>query len=144
MKIYLVGSLKDEEFPRIAERFREGGHEVFDDWRGGGADGDKRWRDYELNERDRGYVEALQAPFAVNNREFDRTNIDKCDAVVAVCKPNKLPGISAVAELAYARWVKGTHAIILLNGEPHDWDLMLPLVVTRVCNNVEEVLEVLA
>jgi hypothetical protein len=143
MHIYLVGSLKDDNFPMVADALRAAGHEVFDDWRGAGCDGDARWREYELNERERGYVEALRAPFASNGREFDRKNIDDSDVVIAVCKPNKLPGASSVAEMAYARWHKGKYAIVLLNGEPNEWELMLPLAATHVCNNLDEVLEVL-
>ena len=143
MKIYLIGSLKDPNFPEVADALRQAGHEVFDDWRGGGHDGDHRWRQYELNERDRGYAEAVWAPFAENGREFDRSNIAAQDMVVAVCKPGKLPGVSAVAELAYARWALNKPAVVLLNGEPEEWDLMLPLAVTEFFNTITELVEAL-
>lgn len=127
MLIYLVGSLKDPDYPKTADALREAGYEVFDDWRGAGEDGDKRWRSYELNERGRYYHDAVYAPYAENGREFDKLNIAMADAVVAVCKAHKLPGASAVAELAFAQsFDKPT--FILLNGDPYDWDLMLPLV----------------
>ena len=127
MNIYLVGSLKDPEFPHVADRLREEGHEVFDDWRGGGHDGDQRWHMYELNERCRNYVEALHSPFATNNFNFDKHHLDRCDVAIAVCKLGKLPGRSSVAELTYVRWALGRRTYILLNGEPDEWDLMLPL-----------------
>jgi hypothetical protein len=128
MLIYLVGSLKDPDYPKTADALREAGYEVFDDWRGAGEDGDKRWRSYELNERGRYYHDAVYAPYAKNGRNFDRHNIGEADAVVAVCKAHKLPGASAVAELAFASMMLGKPAFILLNGDPYDWDLMLPLV----------------
>jgi hypothetical protein len=142
MKIYLIGSLKDPHYPEVSDALRQASHEVFDDWRGGGHDGDARWRDYELNERDRGYAKAVHAPFAENNREFDRTNILMCEAVVSVCKPNKLPGSSSVAELSYAKH-HGIPAYVLLNGEPHEWELMLPLAVTDIFETLEQLLEAL-
>lgn len=144
MRLYLIGSLKDPNFPEVAGALREAGHDVFDDWRGGGHDGDHRWREYELIERDRGYAEAVYAPFAANGREFDRCNIDLCEAVIAVCKLNTLPGRSSIAELGYARWAKGKHTYVLLNGDPDEWDLMLPLVVKRFFTNTGQLLEALA
>ncbi len=142
MKVYLVGSLKDPDFPEVADILRQTGHEVFDDWRGGGHDGDHRWRDYEWIERDRGYAEAVYAPFATSNREFDRRNIVANDCVVAVCKKGHLPGRSSIAELAFAQRI-GHGAYVLLNGEPEEWDLMLPLVVDKFFNTVDDLLEVL-
>lgn len=140
MKVYLAGSLKDPEFPTVAEALRDAGHDVFDDWRGGGHDGDVRWRDYELNERSRGYIEAVNAPFAVSNREFDKRNIGACEVLVVLCKPGKLPGRSSIAELGYARWGLSQRTAILLAGEPEEWDLMLPLVAHAIFNTTEELL----
>lgn len=141
--IYLVGSLKDPEFPKVAEALRDAGHDVFDDWRGGGHDGDARWRDYELNDRGRGFIEAVHAPFAVSNREFDRSNIERSNIVVAVCKAGKLPGRSAIAELAYAKLALRIRSYVLLNGDPEEWDLMLPLVIDRFFPSIDKLLEVL-
>lgn len=140
--IYLVGSLKDPNFPATADALREAGYDVFDDWRGAGRDGDARWRDYELNERDRGYAQAVYAPFAENGRAFDVRNIEKSDVVVAVCQWGKLPGRSAVAELGYARRMH-IPTFILLHGEPEDWDLMLPLV-AHIVPSVDTLLEELS
>jgi len=142
MNIYLIGSLKDPDFPHVAEALREAGHNVFDDWRGGGHDGDHRWREYELNDRGRGYAEAVYAPFAVSGRAFDVANIERQDVVVAVCKERKLPGRSSVAELAYAK-NNGILSYVLLNGEPDEWDLMLPLAVHRFFTSVAGLLEFL-
>lgn len=142
MKVYLVGSLKDPEFPHVAEALREAGHDVFDDWRGGGHDGDARWRGYELNERGRGYVQAVYSPFAVNGRTFDRENIEASNVVVAVCKPGKLPGRSSIAELGHASKLR-IRTVVLLNGEPEEWDLMLPLVVDHFLTSTDQLLELL-
>jgi hypothetical protein len=91
LKIYLVGSLKDPQFELVADALRDAGHEVFDDWRGAGADGDARWRRYELNERGRGYIEAVFAPFATQGREFDRRNIISSDVMVAGVQAQQAP-----------------------------------------------------
>jgi hypothetical protein len=140
MRIYLVGSLKDPYFPVIADALREAGYDVFDDWRGAGPDGDRRWRDYELNERGRGYHQAVYEDFAVNGRTFDTCNIVASDAVVAVCKKWKLPGASAIAELAFAKYTAELPTFILMNGEPEDWDLMLPLV-AQIVPDLDTLLE---
>lgn len=140
MKVYLVGSLKDPDFPNVAKALREAGFDVFDDWRGGGHDGDHRWRMYEMHERGRNYVEALEAPFAVNNFDFDKKHLDWCEVAVAVCKPNHLPGRSATSELTYVRWGRGKQTYILLNGEPEEWDLMLPLTAHAFFYKVEDLI----
>jgi hypothetical protein len=143
MRIYLIGSLKDPQFELVADALRDAGHEVFDDWRGAGADGDARWRRYELNERSRGYIEAVFAPFATQGREFDRRNIVASDVMVAVCKERKLPGSSSVAELAYASLGLNKPAYVLLNGEPDEWDLMLPLLNCTWVSSLTELVSVL-
>ncbi len=143
MKIYLIGSLKDPGFPEVASDLRAAGHDVFDDWRAGGKDGDVRWADYEMQHRGRGYIAAISAPFSACVREFDRQNICEQDCVIAVCKENSLPGRSSIAELAYAKLSLGRKAYVLLNGEPDEWDQMLPLVVDQFFYDVDTLLKVL-
>lgn len=138
MKVYVVGSLKHPRPREVAEALREAGHEVFDDWHASGPDADMHWQSYE-QERGRNYVEALDGPFARNGFRFDRDNLDKSEVIVAVTKPFKLPGISSVAELGYARSM-GKFAFVLLDGEPERWDLMLPLVVDKFFYTLEHLL----
>lgn len=140
LNVYLVGSLKCPLFPHVAEALREAGHEVFDDWRGAGHDGDLRWRNYEIVERCRNYVEALASPYATFGFEFDKKHLDACDVAVAVCKDGKLPGRSSIAELTYVRWGRSKPTYILLNGEPEEWDLMLPLTAHGFFYKVEDLI----
>lgn len=143
MNIYLVGSLKHPKVREVADHLREAGHEVFDDWHAGGPEADQHWRFYE-QDRGRNYVEALAAPFAVNAFDFDRRHLDLCDVAIAVCKPGKMPGISSVAELTYVRWGRGKRTLVLFDGEPEQWDLMLPLTAHRFCYTIDELVENLA
>lgn len=126
--IYLIGSLKDARVREVADALRDAGEEVFDDWHAAGPEADMHWRVYE-QERGRRYVEALYAPFAQNGFRFDRDHLDRSRAAIAVAKPNKMPGRSSIAELSYMRWARAQPTYLLLDGEPEEWDLMLPLAV---------------
>lgn len=139
MKIYLVGSLKDDNVRNIAEKLREAGHEVFDDWHACGPEADMHWQRYE-EERGRNYGEALQSHFRMNAFHFDLSHLNECDIAIAACKPNSLPGIASVSELSYVKWVHGHPTYILLNGEPSKWDMMLPLAGT-IRYSLDEILE---
>lgn len=126
MKVYLVGSLKDQYVREVANALRDADYEVFDDWHASGPDADAHWQRYEKS-RGRAYVEALKAPFGRNSFEFDVSHLASSAAAVAVCKPNRLPGTSSIAELGYMRAL-GKPTFILLNGEPFEWELMVQLV----------------
>jgi hypothetical protein len=126
--IYLNGSLKDPLVPQVAEMLRSRGYEVFDDWHASGPRADEHWRTHEMS-RGRNYREALQAPFARHVFDFDVKHIMLCDAGVAIGKPSQLPGRSGLIELMFMRYAMRVPTFVLLQGNPDDWDQMLPLAV---------------
>lgn len=117
MKIYLIGSLRNPETPKLAKRMRELGFEVFDDWYAAGPEADDKWRDYE-KERGRTYKEALAGLAANHVFEFDKKHLDECDIAV-LCLP---AGRSGHLELGYVigRGKKG----YILHDNPERWDVM--------------------
>lgn len=120
-KIYLVGSLRNERIPEIAELLREDGHDVFDDWYGAGPKADDHWREYEIG-RGRPYAEAILGKAAQNIMNFDRTNILASDTVILVLPAGK----SGHMELGLAIGAgKKTH--ILLDKDYDRWDVMYAL-----------------
>ncbi len=120
-KIYLVGSLRNERIPIIANALRDDGHEVFDDWHGAGETADDSWRSYE-QARGRKYHEAIKGKAASNICEFDRSNILASDIVILI-----LPaGRSGHMEIGFAAGAgKRTH--ILLDADYDRWDVMYRL-----------------
>jgi len=116
--IYLVGSLRNPNVPRIAEALRDRGFKVFDDWYGAGDEADDKWQQYE-NGRKRKYRDALAGEAAQHIFNFDKRLIKASDAVILVLPAGK----SGHLEFGYARG-KGKAAVILLDGEPERFDVM--------------------
>lgn len=112
MKIYLIGSLRNELVPTLAAEIREGtGYEVFDDWFAAGPEADDYWKTYEVT-RGHSYAEALKGYAARHVFEFDRHHLDTSDAAVLL-----LPaGRSGHLELGYMAG-KGRPTYILLDGD---------------------------
>lgn len=120
MKIYLIGSLRNEQIPKLAAHLRlETGHEIFDDWYAAGPEADDYWRDYE-KDKGHGLREALEGYAAQHVFEFDKHNLDDSDAVVLAWPAGK----SAHLEFGYCIG-KGKPGWILLDGEPERFDVML-------------------
>ncbi len=117
MKIYLIGSLRNSEIPKIAKRLRKLGFDVFDDWYAAGPEADDKWRDYE-KERGRTYKEALNGLAADHVFQFDLKHLNNCDIAV-LCLP---AGKSAHLELGYVIG-RGKKGYILLD-KPERWDVM--------------------
>ena len=116
-KIYLIGSLRNPEVPKIAKRIRELGFEVFDDWYAAGPEADDKWRDYE-KARGHTYKEALKGFAADHVYKFDLKHLNECDMAVL-----HLPtGKSGHLELGYVIG-KGKIGYILLDN-PERWDVM--------------------
>lgn len=114
---YLIGSLRNPEIPKIAQKIRELGFEVFDDWYAAGPEADDKWRDYE-KQRGRTYKEALDGLAAGHVYQFDFKHLNECDIAV-LCLP---AGRSGHLELGYAVG-KGKKGYILLDN-PERWDVM--------------------
>jgi nucleoside 2-deoxyribosyltransferase len=116
--IYLIGSLRNERVPLVAEQLRDMGHKVFDDWYGAGNEADDKWQQYE-NGRKRKYRDALAGEAAQHIFNFDKRLIEASDAVLLVLPAGK----SGHLEFGYARGI-GKAAVILLDGEPERFDVM--------------------
>jgi hypothetical protein len=116
--IYLIGSLRNPEVPKIANHIREAtGLEVFDDWYAAGPEADDKWRDYERH-RGRSFREALGGLAAKNVFTFDRTNLERADTAILVLPAGK----SGHLELG---WILGggKRGYILID-DPERWDVM--------------------
>lgn len=88
MKIYLIGSLRNPEVPKIGDRLRAIGIDVFDDWFAGGPIADDSWQEYEKG-RGRTYPMALRGPAARNVYEFDHRNLLASDGAILVLPAGK-------------------------------------------------------
>ena len=131
--IYVIGSLRNAEIPEIANKLREAGHEVFDDWYAAGPEADDYWHAYELK-KGKNYKQALSGFAARNVFNFDKTHLDRCDMAVLVLPAGK----SGHLELGYVIGT-GKPGYILLD-DPDRWDVMYQFA-TGLFYNVDELLE---
>jgi hypothetical protein len=131
--IYLIGSLRNPEIPRIANELRKAGHETFDDWFAAGPEADDKWREYEIG-RGHGYLEGLQGFAADHVFQFDRQHLERADSAVLVLPAGK----SGHLELGWAIG-RGKRGYILLDN-PDRWDVMY-LFATGVYDKLEDLIE---
>lgn len=115
--IYLIGSLRNPDIPRIGEFLRAQGHDVFDDWFAAGRIADDSWREYE-KARGRTFQEALRGYAARHVFGFDLYHLDRCDAGVLVMPAGK----SGHIEMGYLVG-QGKPVYVLLD-HPKRWDVM--------------------
>jgi nucleoside 2-deoxyribosyltransferase len=133
--IYLIGSLKNrKKIIDLANRLRELGFEVFDDWIAPGPDADDYWRDYEKR-RGSSYKQALKNYAATHIFEFDKYHIDRSDMGVLYMPAGK----SAHLELGYMIG-RGKPCFVLFDEEPERWDVMYQFA-TAVCFSYEELVK---
>jgi nucleoside 2-deoxyribosyltransferase len=120
--LYLIGSLRNPDIPKVAQKLREAGFDVFDDWYAAGPEADDYWRKYET-EKGSTLAEALKGYAAQHVFQFDKKHLDRCDMAVLVGPGGK----SAHLELGYMLG-KGKPGAILLP-EKYDkeqrWDVMM-------------------
>lgn len=117
-KIYLVGSLRDEDTPGLAIRLREDGHEVFDEWFSAGPIADDSWQKHQTA-KGVSFREALRGPAAQHVLAFDDAWLLWADTVVMV-GPGKSRGIELGVSIG-----RGKEGFIYLpDGEPERWDVM--------------------
>ena len=119
MKVYLIGSLRNERIPVIANELREMGLDVFDDWFAPGPEADDFWRDY-AKKRGLSYAEALEGYAARHVFEFDKSHIDDSDVGVLVLPAGK----SGHLELGYMLGCGKPGFVFFPDGEPERWDVM--------------------
>ena len=134
IRIYLIGSLRNRERVQdLAERLREDGHEVFDDWLAPGPEADDNWKEYSEARGDT-YEEALQGYAAKHIYDFDKFYIDRADVGVLVMPAGK----SGFLELGYMIG-RGKRCYILMDN-PDRWDVMM-LFADKVVFRVDDLLQ---
>lgn len=134
MIVYLIGSLRNPEIPKIAAALRLAGYDVFDDWFAAGPIADDCWRDYEVS-RGHSFAEALDGYAAKHVLNFDLTHLNRSQAGVLVLPAGK----SGHMELGYLLG-QGKQGYILLDAQPERFDVMYGLA-TKVVSSVNELIE---
>ena len=135
--IYLIGSLRNQEIPKLARRLREAlGVEVFDDWFSPGPKADDYWRDFE-HARGSSYKQALNSYAGTHVFEFDKYHINRLPIVVMAMPAGK----SGHLELGY-KLGKGDRGYIFFHEEPERWDVMYQFA-TDIFFNEKELIETL-
>lgn len=116
--IYLIGSLRNPEIPKIGQQLRGAGFEVFDDWFAGGPIADDSWQEYEKS-RGTSYDTALKSYAARHVFNFDLEHLNRADIGILVLPAGK----SGHLELGYMIG-KGKKGYVLFDKEPDRWDIM--------------------
>ena len=133
-KIYLMGSLANENIPFIGNRIRKMGFEVYDDWWSPGPLADSYLKHY-AKIRGLGYKETLATHAAKHIYQFDKGLMDNADIGVLVMNAGK----SAHLELGYFVGC-GKPGYILFDKEPSKIDIMYQFA-TDIFFNIEELIE---
>jgi len=118
LSVYLIGSLRNPEVPKVADELRRAGFEVFDDWYAAGPEADDYWQKYEIA-RGHTYAQALQGYAARHVFDFDCTHLTRCDLGVLMLPAGK----SGHLELGYMAGM-GKRTAILLDKVPERYDVM--------------------
>lgn len=134
-KIYLIGSLRNPRVPEIAAKFRNAGHEVFDDWYAAGPEADDYWQKYEMA-KGHNYKQALQGYAANHVYHYDRSHLDRNEIAILLLPAGK----SGHLELGYMVG-QGKPCYILFDDQmPERWDVMY-LFATGVFFKVEDLIK---
>jgi hypothetical protein len=115
--IYVIGSLRNPEIPKLANRMRAAGLDVFDAWYSAGPIADDSWRDHEKS-MGHTFKQALKGAAARNVFEFDKRHLEAADAAVLVLPAGK----SGHMELGW--FVRGGKPGYILLDSPDRWDTM--------------------
>lgn len=136
--IYVIGSLRNQNIPLIANKLRKLGFEVFDDWFSPGPEADDFWRNYE-KVRGSTYKQALNNWAGKHVYEFDKFHIDRANIGIMVMPAGK----SGHLEIGYMIG-QGKPCFILFDEEPERWDVMYQFSQENggaICFNFEELQE---
>jgi hypothetical protein len=128
--IYIIGSLSNPVVETVADRLREEGFDVFDQWRA--AQGDY-WADY-AKRRGMTFREAIAMDFTETAFQFDMRYLRKASSCVLVMPAGRSAGI----ELGWMLG-QGKKGYILYDGEPERPDLMAKMA-TGIYFSVEELI----
>lgn len=129
MIVYIIGSLRNPEVPKVAKILRDRGIEVFDDWHAGGEKADEEWMKYE-KERGRNYQEALSGFAAQHTFKYDLFHLRRAHVGIMVAPA----GRSGHLELGYMLG-SGKPGYIYLPEDPDRWDVM-SLFATAIFRNI--------
>lgn len=134
-KVYIIGSLRNPDVPFVAEKLREDGHLVFDDWFAAGERADDAWKAYEEGKGNT-LPQALLAPAAKHVMEFDKRWLTWADTVILLMPAGK----SGHLELGWSLG-RGKEGHVLFPGGIADrWDVMYGLA-NGVWTNLDELRE---
>lgn len=138
MKVYLIGSLRNEKVPALGRSLRRAVPEatIFDDWFAAGPEADDKWKDYE-QARGREYEDALGGFAAKNVFAFDKGHLDSSTHAVLVLPAGK----SGHMEVMYAQYGAKLQCAILLEPDTDPrWDVMYQFIpnVFRTAAQLEE------
>lgn len=119
-RVYIVGSLRNPEVPKLADDIRSLGifDSVFDDWYAAGPRADDHWRDYE-KARGHSLPQALRGNPARHVYNYDRRHLERCDIAILLLPAGK----SAHLELGFVIG-RGAKGYILMDAEPERFDVM--------------------
>ena len=131
MIVYLIGSLRNPDVPRVAELIRSWGHDCIDDWYAAGPEADDKWQEYETR-RGRSYGQALDGLHAAHVFDFDSFHIGRADAGVLLHPA----GRSCHIEFGVIRGMKKPGYIVL--GEHYDRFDVMYRYATKVVAKPEE------
>lgn len=135
MRIYIIGSLRNDKVIDLANRLRAAGHDPFVDWHSAGPEADDFWKQ-DQQKLGKTFVEALAGPAAQHVFDFDRENILRSDAVVLALPAGK----SGHLEFGFA--VRGSQKGYILMDKPDNgdrWDVMYNFA-DAVCTSVEDLI----
>jgi len=132
--IYLIGSLRNPEVPKLAKVLRDEGYDVFDDWYAAGPRADDHWQEYE-NNRKHSFQEALNGFAAQHVYNYDKKHLDRCDIAILMMPAGK----SAHLEFGYMIG-QGKKGFILFDIDPERYDVMYNFA-TGVCMSDNELLD---
>jgi hypothetical protein len=134
--IYLIGSMRNQKIPGIANELRAHNYDVFDSWFAPGPEADDYWQTY-AKQRGQSYKEALRDWHAEHVYQFDKWHLDRSDAAVLAMPA----GRSGHMELGYMVG-RGKPAFVLFEGEPERYDIMYNLA-TGVAFNMDDLLQLM-
>lgn len=135
-KIYLIGSLRNPQVPKLANELRNLGYTVFDDWFAAGEIADDAWRDYE-QDRGHNFREALKGYAANHVFDFDMHHLNESTIGILLLPAGK----SGHLELGYLIG-RGCKSYIVYPEEPERFDVMY-LMADAVFGSEAELLEYL-
>lgn len=135
--IYLIGSLRNENVPLLANRIREAVPEleVFDDWYSPGPRADDHWKDYEVG-KGHTYKQALKGWAAQHVFEFDKFHLDRCSGAVLLLPAGK----SCHLEAGYVAG-RGKPLFVLMD-DPERFDVMYQFA-KEICFSEQELFQAL-